>query len=184
MGGVIQSVSTTDNREGVKSISLGAEKPVKEEVVEESSFDFLGSITLPCGCPQETLRKYAIHYLLLHDDQNRSEACEGIVAEMRAAELEVNETDTLRLDLLLSSLCTESEDSKCRLSQSVVDGLSLSSWVWKPSERKRIMKWRKLVAKSGSQEEAEPKPKRVRKAKNTDENESYIGRGERSVIRT
>lgn len=175
MGGVIQSVSTADNREGVKSISMGAEKPVKEEVVEDTSFDFLGSFPLPRGCPQEVLRKYAIHYLLLHDDQTRSEAYEGIITDMKAADLEVNETDLLRVDLLLSSLCTVSEDSKCRLSPSVVDGLSLPSWVWKPSEKKRVMKWRKPVAKSSAQEESEPKPKRVKKAKNTDENESYVG---------
>ena len=176
LNGVLQSVSNGDNREGVKCISLGTAKPIKEKEKEADIEPFLSRFDNTPSCPLSTLRTYTIHYLLLHNSMSMSSICSAVIRDLKKAKQIVSPNDQDRIKMLVVSLCKETKSDCFNIRKKVVEGLQVSSFAWTSREKKSLSKW--VNDSTAQKEKVQPKPKRQKKVKASDtvkDNDSYVG---------
>ena len=88
------------------------------------------------------LHKHAFHYLLLNDHHSLTESCEAITQSIESEEdsTPLSITDQTRLQLLVLSLCTVSEDGSLSLQPSLLERANPSDWIWTKQERSEVVK--------------------------------------------
>ena len=88
------------------------------------------------------LHKHAFHYLLLNDHHSLTESCEAIAHSIESEEdsAPLSITDQTRLQLLVLSLCTVSEDGSLSLQPSLLERANPSDWIWTKQERSEVVK--------------------------------------------
>ena len=98
------------------------------------------------------LHKYAFHYLLLNDKHSLTDSCEAIARSIESEESlpPLSMTDQTRLQLLVLSLCTVSEDGLLSLQPSQLQKTNPSEWIWKSREKSEVMKRFKAVKRKRS----------------------------------
>lgn len=139
------------------------------------------------------LYKHAFHYLLLNDHSSLAESCEAIAHSIESEEdsASLSITDQIRLQLLVLSLCTVSEDGSLSLQPSLLERANPSDWIWTKQERSEVMKRLRSAKKRRSSDadpseneqqthkenqnesenvsQAQPRAKRSKRSKQTDE---------------
>ena len=180
MNGVIQVASTELKRS--LSSSMNPSNPPNELNAHPNSDDTeIGSREpshfLDCflsnSIASSILYKHAFHYLLLNDHSSLAESCEAIAHSIESEEdsASLSITDQIRLQLLVLSLCTVSEDGSLSLQPSLLERANPSDWIWTKQERSEVMKRLRSAKKRRSENvsQAQPRAKRSKRSKQTDE---------------
>lgn len=182
MNGVIQVASTESKR----SSSLTSSSNPSNESNAHSGFDdseigarqpsrlFDSFSSNPIS--SSLLHKHAFHYLLLNDKCSLTDACEAIAHSIESEENQssLSITDQTRIQLLVLSLCTVSEDGLLSLQPSQLERVNPADWIWKSRERSEVMKRLKSAKRKRSldAEQSENEQQSHKESQNEDPNAS------------
>lgn len=138
--------------------SLSLDKVKEKQIGRDlKSSVFLQQIQKQGGIEDTDIYNHCFHALLLQSKDSLQSFTDHVISSIRSREdlPSLSVVDITRIQLQLVSLCTVSDDGSLSLKESLLKGVSLTSWCWLPEEKSVLQLRLKPKQKRESVEEIE-----------------------------